>query len=173
MCQMHLSPLNLFLPSMGAAIAVVGILWAVRGRRVDRHPVCRRCGFDLVATVDVRNVCTECGSSLARRRAVRVGNRQRRRGIIGLCAPLLIASLAWGGLMGWVQAKTVDAYRYLPQWWLVRETHGNDLAARDAALAELARRIAAGTLSPQREAALVDEALALQADAGRPWAQGW
>ncbi|HYO10382.1 MAG TPA: hypothetical protein VER17_15540 [Tepidisphaeraceae bacterium] len=52
--------------------ALVLLVLGMRGRRVDDHPVCRRCGFDLVGPPGGTATCSECGADLVdRRRAVR------------------------------------------------------------------------------------------------------
>ena len=161
----------------GPALAAVGtallVLWGMRGRRVDDHPLCRRCGFDLFGRAEGTTNCSECGADLRRRRAIRIGHRVRRRRVIGAATPVLLAAVGWLGVVGWGRAKGVDWNQHKPFWLLEREAGGVDVAARDVAIAELARRLVDGKLEPQREQALEDAALALQADLKRPWAPAW
>lgn len=158
--------------------AVVGVLaaavlaWAWRGRRVDDHPLCRRCGFDQFGRPG-GCVCTECGADLTRRRALRIGHRQKRRRLIGAVLPLLIVCGAWIGAVGWGRARGVDWNRHKPLWLLEREAAGANAAARDAAVTELARRLSAGLLPAAVEQSLEDRALALQADLKLPWVPAW
>src|SRR5690606_6583837 len=61
---------------LGAALLSLGL----RGRRVNDHPICRKCGFDLVGREDLDQtwgdaVCTECGADLKGRRAIVPGQR--------------------------------------------------------------------------------------------------
>ena len=66
---------------LAAAVAVAGLALAaigLRGRRVDAHPHCRRCGYDLAGTPDA-TVCTECGRDLTAERRHR-GHLRGRRG---------------------------------------------------------------------------------------------
>jgi hypothetical protein len=50
-------------------IALVGIGGAVtlraglRGRQIDNHPLCRRCGFDLTGRLAHSAKCAECGGA--------------------------------------------------------------------------------------------------------------
>src|SRR5688572_29350260 len=109
-----------------AAAALVGAfpVWrGLRGRGVDDHPICRRCGFDLSGRPKARDRCPGCGSDLSARKAIRIGRRERRpralAGGIALILPwtLLVAAIgvAWYG--------DTDVNRYKPVWWLIREAH--------------------------------------------------
>ncbi|MDB5301957.1 MAG: hypothetical protein JWO87_3620, partial [Phycisphaerales bacterium] len=55
------------------AFAIALLAWGIRGRRVDDHPICAHCGFDLVGTPASSYVCSECGSDLRDSWAVRTG----------------------------------------------------------------------------------------------------
>src|SRR5690349_8575504 len=85
------------------AFSVALIYLGLRGRRVDDHPLCRRCGYDLVGLPSDGSgrVCPECGSDLHRRRAIRTGHRARRRGQVAAGAALLAPCLAVLGFVGW------------------------------------------------------------------------
>ncbi len=151
-----------------AALVYVGL----RGRRADVHPLCRRCGYDLTGRPDVTAAdarCPECGADLAKPRAVRVGHRACRRG------PLL-AGVALLAVVAWVATAAAGAIRVWPHVPLSLVLHE---AARPAphrqgpAVAELARRAAAGELSADDWARVTAAALDYQGDAGRPWDAGW
>lgn len=154
----------------GAVLLAVGL----RGRRTDDHPLCRRCGFDLVGLPDEsRRVCTECGASLARWRAVRIGNRVRLRHATTLAATLLVPSLAVGGFLGWLEFRDTDVQAYKPVWLLARESVSWDDKTRDWAVAELLKRHHAGRLSPAQAESLTDRGLDYQAEHKRVWTPGW
>ena len=155
------------------AASTLLVLIALRGRRVNDHPICRRCGFDLFGKPPESNVCSECGGDLGHRRAVRVGQRERRGWLLQIAGPMLAIAVGWSGLLGWDAARRTDWNRHKPVWWLMREVDGRPGPTRDAALVELGRRIADGTLPADRSAALVDRALDWQADASKPWSPGW
>ena len=57
---------------LGLALLLLG----VRGRRIDDHPICRRCGFDLFGLPAGSERCSECGAEVRRRRAIRIGRRK-------------------------------------------------------------------------------------------------
>ena len=159
-----------------AAVAVVsaGVLWAgLRGRRVNDHPICRRCGFDLVGKPAGSTACSECGADLRGPRAVRVGARKRRRGMIAVALLLLVPSLACVGFLGWADASGLDLGRHKPVWWLLNDARSNNPVDRDAAFAELFRRYRAGELGKDGVARVVDRALVLQADPAKTWLPQW
>src|SRR5947199_4041388 len=101
----------------GLALMVAG----VRGRTIDRHPVCRRCGFDLFGLPAERGACPECGAALVAARAVRIGNRQRRSRFIRAGVVLLLPAVFSLGLLGWAARRVGRMQQYEPVWWLQRE----------------------------------------------------
>jgi hypothetical protein len=168
--------MELLTPSLLAppALALLLVALALVGRRrVDDHPLCRRCGFDLTGAPAGSGRCAECGADLAARRAVRIGHRRRRRGVLLAGSVLLLAAGAPLAMTTAGRLNEVDWARHKPGSWLVREAKGSDAAARDAALAELLRRIDARTIADGGLQALVEHALARQADLTRPWLHTW
>lgn len=162
--------------AVAAAMLVAGLLLLVlglRGRRIDDHPVCRRCRFDLVGALPGAGVCPECGSDLGRRRAVRHGQRRRRRELIAAGAVALV--LAPGALVGGYAAAWArwTPYRVLPTTWLVAMVDPDSPSTGAAALRELARRAERGALSPETSAKLVDLALERQERHDLPWSAAW
>ena len=151
-----------------AAVAGVALLaLGLRGRRVDDHPLCRRCGYDLTGTPADR--CPECGRDLSAARSTKTGHRRRRPGLVAGGLALLLPSLAVLAAIAYVAASGVDVQGYKPQLLLRMESRSSDPATADAAAAELARRYDDDGLSPASVAALVDAVLAKQADPSRPW----
>jgi hypothetical protein len=147
--------------ALALALLVVGL----RGRRVDDHPLCRRCGFDLTGRPDESTRCAECGADLARRRAVRAGHRVRRRWAVRLGTLLLLGAAVPAGVAGWARARGVTWNVHKPTWWLIREGGSRSAPTRDAALAELQARVNDNRLSPGELDAAVDMAVAVQRDA--------
>src|SRR4051812_5753200 len=115
-------PAFVLVPLAVTAAAAGLVVVAVRGRRVDDHPLCRRCGFDLFGKPADSARCAECGADLTGRRAVRVGRRQPRWRLAALAAVVLALSAGGGGVAGWARVKGVDPNRYKPSWWLSKET---------------------------------------------------
>jgi hypothetical protein len=144
----------------------------LRGRRVDDHPLCRRCGFDLFGAPAGSSACPECGADLSRPRATRTGNRVRRAGLrAGALGALALALAAVSGT-SWVSMRGTDLTPYKPAWLVMREVSGPEAISRPA-LRELSRRLAAGSLSDEEVDAFADRALALQADRTQRWLPAW
>ena len=152
----------------GLALTVLGL----RGRRVDDHRLCRRCGFDLTGTPD-GEICNECGADLTRPRAVKVGHRVRRRGPLVAGLAMLVPCLLVAGLAGYVVLRGVDVQAYKPAWLLARELRSGDAATRDATVTEFERRMTTDDLSADATAGVVDWALDMQADADGEWKTQW
>jgi hypothetical protein len=163
---------------VGSALGVLGaagvllVIFGVRGRRVGDHPTCRVCGFDLTGGA---TRCPECGGDPGAR-GPRIGTRRRRPWLV--VAGLALCVLGGGGLgaMSWARAARFDWNRVKPVALLRREVALGWGASGAAAMAELERRQAAGTLSQGQVVAVAESILKVQADKGRQWDErlgGW
>src|SRR5262245_59946777 len=124
---------------IGGIAALCGLFLLMvgrRGRRVDDHPVCRKCGFDLFGRPAESKVCSECGADLSQRRATRMGNRRKRRGLVGMGWVILVMCAMWFGAFGWIAVKGVDVTQHKPVWLLLREASRKDSQAGDLAFKE-------------------------------------
>ncbi len=164
-----LTILFVFLTLLGLALFTRG--W--RGRRLDNHPWCRACRFNLQGRWPGANRCPECGASLETIGAVEVGQRRRRWMLSAIGLLLLIGCGVWLSRSIVQTVGPVDWMQYKPDWWIVRNAHSADDGTADAALAELVKRIDAGELSSARLAALTADGLELQADESAAWRAGW
>jgi hypothetical protein len=163
----------IFVPAAILLVALPLSVWAWRGRRIDDHPLCRKCGFDLFGKPVESARCSECGSDLIASRAIRMGHRRSHRRILIASAALGIPSGIWLGIIGFASLHGVDWQRHKPVAWLLSDARGANAASREAALNELTRRVSAGELSSDVEAELVESVLAHQADVRQPWIAGW
>ncbi len=137
-------------------LGVVGVLLALRGRRVDDHPICRKCRFDLVGIYPGAEACPECGRMLTK---VRTGNRVRRKGL--LLASLLVLTLGVVGVgaMGASLFAGPALNPYKPLWVLRMEMLGTRAQRADDALEEVLDRLADDELSEGQIRRLADLAL--------------
>jgi hypothetical protein len=162
----------LLIPALlGLILLIVG--W--RGRRIDNHPLCRRCGYDLVASETAIN-CPECGADLWQPHAMRIGHRRKRKVALALGGLMLLATLGGGGVFGWAVAKNFDFNPYKPLWMLKREATAAGAANAQRAVAaqtEILARLNTGKLAPSQIDSIVNEALASQPDPNAAWHVWW
>src|SRR5579884_2350279 len=164
-------------PVVVAATIAVGsaclIATGLRGQRVNDHPICRRCGFDLFGLPGGSDRCSEWGAELARRRAIRHGQRVRPRRQLAVAVPLFLASLTLLGFRSFAIVRVMGFQRLAPTWWVTMEAMSRPSPRQTAALTEARRRMVAGQLSSATILRLVDHALSVQADQSVPWASDW
>ena len=150
---------------LGGTAVVAG--W--RGRRLDDHPVCRKCRFDLFGTPEPRTQCPECGAPLEAAKAIRIGNRKRRTGWMaaGLFAFLL------GGAAVAILASDIDFNPYKPFWLLHLEATSPSLGSKGGALRELERRLQNRSLTTTQMDTLMKTVVRLQASHPQSWNNRW
>jgi hypothetical protein len=147
-----------------------------RGRRLDSHPLCPSCDFDLVGhfVATSRNanatqvVCPECGWSSGDGQPLRRGNKSPRPSplIIGIAMALLaappLAYLCWNFMMSGLY----------PPYTSFQMLAAQARRGEDGATTELTRRLATGGLTPSEVSSLVAEAVRTQSDPKALWG-GW
>jgi len=152
-------------------LSLTGLIFALigwRGRRIDDHPFCRRCGYDLVAGDQVAN-CPECGSDVTSPGAVRIGHRQRRPWMIGVGLIALVLAGGSAGIVARLQAIGFDWNTIKPLGMLRREADSGDPTVFAGAQEEILGRLQAGRLAQSQIDSIIDESLALQSDADAAW----
>jgi hypothetical protein len=154
-------------------IAVLFVVAGWYGDLVGDHPHCRRCKFDLFGKPEGSTRCPECGADLTRRRAIRTGQRVRRWGVIvgGIIVLLGSGGFLAAGLRP--RFENFEIAHYKPVWWLTREARSEDGVLREAAMAELGRRLKLNRLSDEQVNGLADWIVARQADPATPWYGRW
>ena len=110
--MLWLALLPILLLALGVAVLVRGL----RGRRVDDHPICRKCGFDLVGRPAGSDRCPECGADLTRTHAIRDGRHIRQRGLIATGSFLILFVLANAIFAAWVVFPQFAWRHYAPVW---------------------------------------------------------
>ncbi len=159
-----------------ATLLLVGIVLLVvgfRGKKINDHPICKKCKFDLVGIYPDHTRCPECGTALSTPRAILQGARKRRKASIATGLALMLVSLSLSVLAGVVIARSLNVYAYLPDSVLMVLVEYSNANRRQNALTELTARISNNQLSDQRIETLVDKALTIQADPNAQWLPQW
>lgn len=154
---------------MGLGLLIAGL----RGKRIDDHPWCRKCKFDLFGSPADAEACPECGADLTQPKAVRIGQRRKRRGVIASGVVLLLLVGGFIAVTAWTASSSFDWNTIKPVWWLAMDGESANQSSATAALQELLRRQSNKSLSQSQVNALVDRALAYQADTTKPWYSQW
>ncbi len=168
---MTIPVLLVLLGSLAAGLLLIAIGW--RGRRLNDHPICRWCGFDVSGTWPASPTCPECGAGLKRERAIRIGQRRRRRVPLALGAVLVVfpVLLLVGVFLSIVSGSSID--RFKPVGLLLFESRFAGPERSAALAAELVSRQSNGTLSAAQRARVVGAALRRQGDPACPWDTAW
>jgi hypothetical protein len=154
---------------LGALLVVLGL----RGKRLNKHPVCRDCRFDLSAQPQGVITCPECGAGLKRPKAIRIGQRRRRPVFLGVGSLAVILPLFSFGFAGFAAATGSSLDKHKPLGLLLWErAHGGASRSQPIA-AEVLARYQGGKLAPDQEQRVISEALHVQADPKATWAVEW
>lgn len=150
---------------LGVFLVFVG--W--RGRRVNDHPTCRQCGFDLVGVLPAASMCPECGSGVRQARFVRIGQRTRVWTLIVVGAPLAILPMVPLAVTIFAAATQTEVAGYKPLGLLLWEISTLERRGVIEAGRELHQRQMAGGLTGAEYDLLVETILSIQRDEVRPW----
>jgi transposase len=157
----------------GIAVGALLLILGLRGKRINDHPTCRDCGFDLENVYPACITCPECGSGLNRPKAVRPGQRRRRPVFIAAGLLLIITAILPIGAAGFAAITGQDINQYKPLGLLLWEARHADAKNGKAIAADLLTRMLSGKLTPAQEDRITDLALARQEDPTVPWDDAW
>jgi hypothetical protein len=155
---------------------VLLILLGRRGRKINNHPQCTWCGFDLVGVYPGAVTCPECGAGLARThgpKPVRKGVRVRQPIIIATGLALVLIAAAPLGLFTYAAITGTHIAKHLPIRGLELMANLGTQTRADEAAAELTDRLLKKSLDAEQSSRAVALVLAYQADATRPWTRPW
>ena len=162
----HYAWLYVLLTLSTSTLGIALLIFGLRGKRLDYHPVCRKCKYDLSGLPDSAT-CPECGTNLKTPRSTLVGNRRKRPVLIatGLLL-ILLATFVAGSLL-----LKNDHNHYKPMWWLRIEARNTSGSSAKAAIEEISQRDWSD--NPKLAQTLYEDALKVQADTSRPWMKQW
>ncbi|MCZ6445300.1 MAG: hypothetical protein O6758_03850, partial [Planctomycetota bacterium] len=160
----------------------LALLWiGLHGKRINNHPWCRKCKYDLVGSPEVPAICPECGVSLKKQRSVRIGQRRKRPALSALATVVLILTVSTAGWVGWRESRDFDWNTVKPVWWLKQESTSSNATVAGTARLELLRRLDESIfsiddsdgLSKSQINNILEHALTIQADPHAVWSPQW
>jgi hypothetical protein len=153
---------------IGMVVAAVLVVVGWRGRRIDNHPICRKCGFDLFGIIPDAESCPECGVPLTFSTIDRRGRRARSSRLVLVGVALLMTCM---GLVA-VSLSTVSIRPMLPTSLVLIELRYGGGSA-EAAAEELIDRRQDKRLDDETLLGLVREFLDKQSDRESRWNPAW
>lgn len=158
------------------AALVAGILLAIlgwRGQRLNDHPVCSWCHFDLDGVYPESVTCPECGAGLKRENAVRIGVRQRRPVVMLAGILMALTSLVPFGVVGYAAITGGDINKYKPLGLLLWEARHSDALRAGKLADEIMTRILKGEIDKEEYQRIIAAVLEYQGDLSREWSENW
>jgi hypothetical protein len=158
------------------AVVVLGVLlflWGKRGRRLNNHPQCRDCGFDLDGVYPATITCPECGSGLRRPKAVRDGVRRRMGWLMAVGVLLALLPMAPLFTLLYAGATGTNLTKYTPTGLLLWQTRVASPALNKQIADELIDRMLKKQLDKGQSTAVAERVLAIQADRASTWDEVW
>ncbi len=159
--------ISLFLPPL--TLGLLTLVFGLRGKRLDHHPVCRRCRYDLIGSPKPRLQCSECGADLLSTRAIHIGNRRKRPTPIVIGTLLILIATGLAGAQLW----QANLNPYKPFWLLQLQATTPSQASNGGELDELLTRTKSSSLSASQLDSLMGSVLHAQADTSTPWNETW
>jgi hypothetical protein len=152
---------------------LVLIVIARRGRRLNDHPVCGSCRFDLSGIHPNSSTCPECGAGLSRRNGIRIGVRRRMPlvGVLGLLL-LVVAALPLGAVL-YAAATGGNINAYKPLALMLWEAPRVGATESDRIALEIDRRLSAKTIPTSAMPEILEAALRAQANCSAKWSEVW
>lgn len=166
--------LKLFLWLLAAiAVGALLVLLGLRGRRINRNPCCKQCGFDLAAHYPQSPTCPECGAGIKLARFVQMGQQRRLWPLVVLGVPLIALPMAPIAVVLFASLTRTDLSRYKPLGLLLWEAKNLPEPDMKAAGSFLHDKQLKGQLTPEEYDRVLAAAIAMQANADRPFPDEW
>ncbi|MBX3358694.1 MAG: hypothetical protein KF745_09720 [Phycisphaeraceae bacterium] len=165
---------NLFFALLGSFfVGILCIVFGRRGYRINDHPICRQCAFDLQGIYPPAITCPECGAGLKREGFIRIGARKRLVPLLVIGGVLVLVPLAPLSMLVYASTTGTDINKYLPTGLLLWQARHSRGPVHQAIADEVESRVLTGSLSSDQIRAIVETALDIQSDATMPWTEVW
>ena len=168
--------MNATLLAILVGIFVLGVLlvvWGRRGRKLNNHPQCRGCWFDLDGVYPASPTCPECGAGLKRDGAVRNGVRKRMGWMVALGVLVALLPLAPMGVLLYAGVTGSNIAKYTPTGVLLWQTRFSSPPVNKAIADELIDRMLKQKLDKSQLAAVAERMLEIQGDRSAEWNEAW
>lgn len=157
-----------------AFFAGIALVWVgLRGRKLNNHPVCTWCRFDLEGVYPEVVTCPECGAGLKREKAIRIGVRKRLPALVLMGAVFAAIPVAPIAAIGYALLTGTNVDSYKPLGVLLWEAKHSDATRLDALAGEIETRMMANKLDPAQYQRVIESTLAMQKDTSRTWTEAW
>ena len=156
--------------------ALLGILLFVLGwvgKRINNHPICRECHYDLIGADSASTRCPECGANIENEHAIYKGERRRRPYFLAGGSALVLLACGLIALSLWAPVNNINWNQYKPDWWLTMNTESGDQHVVGDALLILRERYKKDSLSSSHVQTLIKRGLDKQADQSELWLPSW
>ncbi|MFT3685552.1 MAG: hypothetical protein QM783_11590 [Phycisphaerales bacterium] len=168
--------MNATIVSILLGVFLAGILLFVlgrRGRRLNSHPQCKWCGFDLQGVYPESVTCPECGAGLKRKGAVRMGVRNRMPLVMALGVVVALLPLAPLFTVLYAAFTGTNLAKYTPTGVLLWQTKVASPALNKQIAEELIDRLIKKQLDKTQAKAVGDRVLDIQGDRNAQWDDVW
>jgi hypothetical protein len=163
--------------SILALLLISGLLIVLgrRGRKINDHPQCTWCGFDLDGVYPAGVTCPECGAGLKRAGAIRQGVRKRMPALVGLGVTLGVVPLLALIVAIYAVMSGGGVYRQMPTGMLMWSAEFGSGASSGPIADELMNRLTnqAEPMQAEEKQRLVKLILDLQGDSAFAWSETW
>ncbi len=166
-------PAFLMILLIATVLGATLIYFGFRGRKINDHPVCAQCRFDLEGVYPECVTCPECGSGLKRERSVITGARKRMPAVAASGLILLISSLLPVGVAAYTALTGGDLNKIKPLGLILWEVRFSDAVRAEKLASEIMSRILAGALDAGQYQQVIRTTLDMQADRESRWSPAW
>jgi len=166
-------PSVLVLLLVAMIVGVVLVVVALKGRRINDHPVCKQCHFDLLGTYPEVVTCPECGAGLKRDNSVLLGARKTMPIVATMGALLVLTPLVPVGAVAYAVLTGSDINAIKPLGLILWEARRAEPVQAAKLADEVMNRILAKKLSASQYQKVVESVLDVQADRALAWSEAW